>query len=208
MVGVVRVVTSDDTEFLDRHGRLLESEQGLRTLTRCLPDQPRGVFDDATFAAAVPKVRDLAVELAGQVDVVVISCAADPGLAEARAAVDVPVVGAGSAAAGLALALGRRVGVLDLTARTPESITSVLGSRLHLARQPDGVRETRDLLTEQGRVACLTAARRMVEDGADVLLQACTGMTTTGLAAQLRRELRVPVVDAVRAAGTVAALAA
>ncbi|ACU38024.1 hydantoin racemase [Actinosynnema pretiosum subsp. pretiosum] len=204
-IGVIRVVTSTDLDFLGAHGRILEAELGVTTRTACIPDQPRGVHDDDSFALADRKVPLLAEELAPHVDAIVVSCAADPGLAGARDRVAIPVLGAGASAAGVALTLGERVGVLDLTTTTPASVTRVLGARLHGAIQPDGVTETAHLLTPEGKRSSLDAGRRLVESGADVLLLACTGMTTIGLAEPLRRALGVPVVDAVRTAGLLAA---
>jgi allantoin racemase len=206
-VGIIRVLTTDDSELLNAHGRALEAEFGFETLSRCIPDQPTGVHSDETFTRAVPKVAALAAELASEVDAIILSCAADPGLAEARAASSVPVVGAGSAAAARALTLGTAVGVLDLTVETPVAITAPLGDRLVAALVPDGVTQTRDLLTDAGRAASLAGAHTLVARGADVILLACTGMTSIRLAATLAGDISVPVVDAVLAAGAdVAAL--
>lgn len=204
-VGIIRVVTTDDREFLETHGRILEAELGVRTITQAIPDQPRGVHDDETFAAASAKVPVLAEKLAAEVDAILISCAADPGLAGARERVSVPVIGAGSAAAGVAVALGRRIGVLDLTPDTPVTITDVLGDRLVHSLQPEGVRETRDLLKPEGFQACLRGGDELVAAGAEVVMLACTGMTTIGLADPLRNRLGIPVVDAVRTGGLLAA---
>ncbi len=137
-------------------------------------------------------------------DVVLISCAADPGLAEARAAVAVPVVGAGSSAAALALAVGGRIGVLGIEDEAPESVRSMLGDRLVGVARPAGVHTTIELCTPRGRDAAMAAARRIVADGAQTVLFACTGLTTLGLAATVRSECGVPVVDPVLAAGHMA----
>lgn len=209
-IGVIRVVTTDDEEQLDAHGRVIREEFGVDTVSRCLPDQPHGVHDDATFALASGKVADLAarMEREDRVDALLVSCAADPGLAAARTAVGVPVVGAGEAAALRALELGSRVGVLDLTTRTPESVTSVLGSARVAALVPEGVRRTHDLATDAGLTASVRAAEQLVSMGADTLMFACTGMTTIGLHARLTDRVGVPVVDAVRAGARAAVRAA
>ncbi|MFF8762922.1 aspartate/glutamate racemase family protein [Nocardiopsis dassonvillei] len=209
-IGVIRVVTTDDQDQLDAHGRVIREEFGVDTVSRCLPDQPDGVHDDATFALASAKVADLAARMEREdgVDALLVSCAADPGLALARAAVGVPVVGAGEAAARRALELGSKVGVLDLTTRTPDSVTSVLGPALVAALVPEGVRRTHDLRTDAGLAASVRAAERLVAMGADTLMFACTGMTTIGLAARLTDRVGVPVVDAVRAGARAAVRAA
>lgn len=204
-LGVVRVLSSDDRDFVDAHGRLLEKRYGYGTVSACIPDQPYGVHDDATEAAAVPKVVRTAQDLVGLgATAVLISCAADPGLGEARRAVPVPVIGAGSAGAATALALGGRVGVLGLHDEAPAAVRAVLGDRLVAATRPEGVRRTTDLLEPGGAERSLSAARGLVEAGADVVLFACTGLTTIGLAAAVRSALGVPVVDAVLAGGLVA----
>ncbi|WP_433701042.1 aspartate/glutamate racemase family protein [Nocardiopsis sp. CA-288880] len=209
-IGVIRVVTTDDGERLDDHGRVIREELGVDTVSRCLPDQPDGVHDDATFALAAGKVAGLAARMEREdgVDALLVSCAADPGLSRARAAVGVPVVGAGESAARRALELGSRIGVLDLTTRTPESVTAVLGSARVAALVPEGVRRTRDLATAAGFAASVEAAERLVAMGADTLMFACTGMTTIGLYARLADEVGVPVVDAVRAGARAAVRAA
>ncbi|MFC7328895.1 aspartate/glutamate racemase family protein [Marinactinospora rubrisoli] len=210
-IGVIRVVTTDDDAYLNAHGDLIRAEYGadVDTVSRCIPGQPDGVHDDATFARASVKVADLAARMEREdaVDALLISCAADPGLARARERVRVPVIGAGSAAARRALELGERVGVLDLTPRTPESVASVLGDRRVAALVPEGVTRTHDLLGRAGVEASVRAAGRLVEMGAGTIMFACTGMSTIGLAAELAGRIDVPVVDAVRA-GAEAALAA
>lgn len=113
-LGVIRVITTEDPACLNSHGRILAQELGIETISRCLPDQPHGVHDAATFEAASVKTAELAEQMAAHdaVDALLISCAADPGLAEARQRLSIPVIGAGSAAARLALRRGTRVGVL------------------------------------------------------------------------------------------------
>ncbi|GAB3912547.1 hydantoin racemase [Microlunatus endophyticus] len=200
-IGVIRVLSTDDERLLGAHGRAIEEVlPGVRTISRCIPDQPDGVHDEYTHAASVPKVARLAAELSDQVDGLVLSCAADPGLQEARAAARVPLVGAGSAAAAAARALGSRVGVITLTPTVPEAVALPLADRLIAFRQPSGVHQTRDLLTDAGRTAAEQAADELVAAGVDVLLLACTGMTTIGLPDRLRACFGVPVIDPVLAA--------
>ncbi|WP_210769233.1 aspartate/glutamate racemase family protein [Occultella kanbiaonis] len=205
-VGVIRVVTSDDWEFLEAHGRVLEQTHGYRTVTACLPDQPHGVHDDRTFAAAAQKMPAAARALVAEgAAAVILSCAADPGLTWARAAVDVPVIGAGSAGAASALAMGGAVGVLGITEEVPESVTSVLGDRLVASRVPAGVTRTTELTTAWGARAAVEAATELRDAGATSILFACTGLTTLNLAEPVRAATGLPVVDAVKAAGLVAA---
>lgn len=205
-IGVIRVITSDDRDLLDQHGRVLEREFGVRTVTRCLPGQPHGVHDEATFETARASMAEVARGLEAEgVGAIVISCAADPGLPEARAAVSVPVFGAGSSGAAIALALGGKVGVLGITAEVPAAVTAVLGERLVAAEVPDGVARTTELTTPAGREAALVAAERLRAAGAEVILFACTGLTTLALAEPVAEATGLPVVDAVQSAGLLAA---
>lgn len=207
MIGIIRVVSTLSDTQLQSHAFAISHLVSDEIVTRAIPDQPSGVHDDETFAAAVPKVVAVGRQLAEEgCRVVVISCAADPGLAELRAEVDVPVVGAGSAGAALALAAGGRVGVLGITPDVPEAVSALLGDRLVAAVVPAGVSTTKDLMQPEAYERSLAAAESLKAAGAESILFACTGLTTIGLAADVAARTRLPVVDAVMAAGTVAGL--
>ena len=63
-VGLIRVLTTEDEELLQLHGKLIESYFPMfQVVSRCIPEQPEGIHDDETFAVGVPKVVNLAVEL-------------------------------------------------------------------------------------------------------------------------------------------------
>ncbi|MDU4959116.1 MAG: AroM family protein [Sporomusaceae bacterium] len=205
MLAVIRVFTTDNPELLSLHSRLIQTRFGLETATYCIPDQPLGIHDAASEAAAVPKIETLARQ--AQVDgasAILISCAADPAIAECRRTVSIPVIGAGSAAAATALALGRRVGVLTLNGEPPPRMAELLGNRLTAWCSPDKVDNTTDLLTPAGLQAAFAAANKLAEQ-TDVIVFACTGYTTIGLAAKLNGVIRTPVIDAVVAGGAIAA---
>lgn len=204
MLGIIRVFTTPDKEAAAAHERLIAARFGLAVTTLMIDDQPLGIYDDITHEQAVPKIVAAAKNAAaGGVTAVLISCAADPGIEECRQAVSIPVIGAGAAAAGIALALGSRVGVLNLTAATPPAIADVLGVKLVDERQPQGVCNTTDLLTPAGLNAAIDAAKALARQ-ADVIVLACTGYSTIGLAGKLRTITAVPVVDAVEAGGAIA----
>ncbi|WP_225667991.1 MULTISPECIES: aspartate/glutamate racemase family protein [unclassified Arthrobacter] len=201
-IGLIRVLTSSDPRLLNIHGRAVRESFGVDVLSRAVQDQPEGVHNRLTHNAAAPKVLAIAAELAPLVDGIMISCSSDPGLDDVRSLVDLPVVGAGSAGAAAALALGSRVGVLALGAAPPRAVSQILGIQQYSVRSPDGVRHTQDLLTPSGVYETYRAAERLVDDGADVILQACTGLTSMGVTRELRRRYGLPVVDAVLAAGS------
>lgn len=203
MLAVIRVFSTQDREVLAAHGRLLQECFGLETVTYCIPDQPCGIHDDTSEAQAVPKIVAIAKQAQTEgAKAIFISCAADPAVAECRQQVSIPVIGAGSAAAAAALAVGRRIGVLNLNGPTPPRVAAVLGDRLAAAAAPEQVANTTDLLTPAGRKAALAAAQGLAEKS-DVIVFACTGFTTIGLAPLLRSSIRVPIIDAVVAGGAI-----
>lgn len=204
-IGVIRVLTTDDPEFLAAHGRIIEREFGLKTVNRCIPDQWKGIYDDETEAIALPKIIQLGKQMASEgVDAIVVSCAADPAVSELRADLKIPIVGAGSAASAVALSLADRVGILNLTETAPGPVKRILGDRFVGEDAPDGVKNSPELLTDWGQRAALEAARRLSEVGAGALVLACTGYGTIGFAATLRKELGMLAVDPVVAAGLMA----
>jgi len=202
-VGLIRVLTTDDSQVLGSHGRsIMDSFPDLEVVTRCIPGQPQGVFDDATEEEAWPKVMALAQEMArDDVSAIIVSCAADPGVRQAREVLDIPVIGAGSAAAHAALALGTDVAVLGITEDVPRAVADILGSALLATAKPAGVETTLDLMKPDGRKAVLEEAAKLKAKGAKALVLACTGMSTIGAAKFIRKELGMISIDPVIAAG-------
>lgn len=205
VVGIIRVVTITDNEILNRHGKLLESIfPEFTTITECIQDQPAGIFSEETESIAIPKIIALGKKIAERIDALIISCAADPAVKDLRMILKIPVIGAGSAVVGVGIALGSRIGVLNLNEDTPKVISSLLGNRLIAATSPEGVRTTLDLMTPEGKSAAIKASNYLLNKGADVLVLACTGYATIGLASVLRKEIKAPVVDPVEASGLMA----
>jgi allantoin racemase len=202
VIGIIRVFTTDNQEVLDQHGKVITDCYGVPTVNRCIPDQPLGIFNDETEEKAIPKIVELGktMEKEGS-KVLVISCAADPAIRELRKEVSIPVIGAGSAAALMALALGQPVGVLGITDTPPSVMKNLLGELLVGYTRPEGVANTTDLLTPSGRENGLKAVRSLLDQGANVIVFACTGFTTIGLADVLKEEIAVPIIDAVEAEG-------
>lgn len=200
-LGIIRVLTTTDDRVLQEHGRILERHYGLKSWTRCIEDQPNGVFDAASEALAIPKIVRLGREMqeAG-CDALFLSCAGDPGLDELRKAVDVPVVSVGSATARLAAQLALPVAVLGISAEPPAPFLAHLGADVPYGRPKDMARTT-DLLKPEGLQNALDCAEGLYADGARVIAFACTGFSTIGLAPQLRQKLGCVVIDAVDAAG-------
>ncbi len=205
MIGLIRVVSSLTDAQLQSHADALARVVDDEIVTRAIPDQPSGIHDGETFARAVPKIVEVGRQLVHEgAKLVIVSCAADPALRELRDLLAVPVVGAGSAGAALALASADRIGVLGITHVVPVCVTEVLGTRIVADRVPEGVSSTVDLMRPAARERALVAADEMKAAGAQAILFACTGLTTIGLADEVTARTGLPVVDAVLAAGTVA----
>ncbi|WP_126428620.1 aspartate/glutamate racemase family protein [Brevibacillus marinus] len=202
MIGVIRVFTTEDPDILAQHGRIITKHYGIQTINKCIPDQPLGIFNDETEQIAIPKIVELGKELEREgSQVLVISCAADPAIKELRQAVTIPVIGAGSSAALVALAIGQPVGVLGISDTVPAVVENLLGELMVGYARPEGVTNTTDLLTPAGREKGIQAARLLLEQGAKAILFACTGFSTIGLADVLRKEVNAVVIDPVEAEG-------
>lgn len=201
MLGIIRVLTHDDQHFVEEHGRLIQQQYGIPAISRCIADQRCGIFDAQTEAQAVPKIIELgrALEAEG-CNALFLSCAADPGLSQLRAAVSVPVIAAGSASASTAAMLKRPVAVMGIGANAPAPFRQILGEGVRYAR-PEGVFNTTDLLTAEGRRQALACAAMLYDEGIEVIAFSCTGFSTIALADAIRSELGKIAVDAVSAAG-------
>ncbi|MEW6080654.1 MAG: aspartate/glutamate racemase family protein [Bacillota bacterium] len=205
-VGLIRVLTVDDEEALNLHGAIIQEYlPQLRVISRCIPDQPCGIYDACTEREAIPKILQAGKDLRDEgVMALIVSCAADPGVQALRRQVSIPVIGAGSAGASVALALGGPVGVLGITGEAPEAMARVLGQNLAGVARPEKVKTTLDLQAGGALEEVERAARGLVEGGARSIALACTGMTTCGAASHLAKRIDAPVVDPVLAAALAA----
>lgn len=204
-IGLIRVVTLSDEGFLNAHEKVLKDRFGnLDIKTRCIPDQPEGIHDDETERMAVPKIVKLAQEFEDDgADAVFISCAADPGVEECRKTLKIPVIGAGSACAAVALAMGTKIGVVGITDDAPDIMKKILGDRLVCNIKPEGVNTTLDLFDDRGKENTLKAVELLKRKGCDTIALGCTGMSTINIHEIIKERLDIRVVDPVIAAGLV-----
>jgi len=211
-IGIVRVVTSTDRNFLETHARLLEDYIGKRRVvfkTECIEGFPEGIHSHEDAVRATPQVVATGKSLSDRssVDSIIISCADDPGVQALQDEIAIPVIGAGSAAASFAALLGKPIGVLGIEEKPPMAVSGILKKRIIAYRKPEAVRTTLDIADSIDEY--IDEARRLVkEDGAKVILLACTGLSTARIAPVLEGMLKVTVVDPVIAAGNVAYYAA
>jgi len=127
-------------------------------------------YDDVMAAPFVVKKAEWAEK--NGYDAVVVSCMMDPGVKAAKEALDIPIVGPNEAAAAIASILG------DKVARVyPRGLTV-----LELAENPEKTYKT-----------LLENAKKALDEGAQVLILSCTGLT--GMAERLQKEVGVPVLE-------------
>ncbi|HHY95454.1 MAG TPA: hydrogenase expression protein HupH [Firmicutes bacterium] len=165
----------------------------------CLGHGPESIESSYDETLAGPHVLE-EIERAERegYDAVTIDCAGDVAIRAVKEAARIPVVSAGEASIIYALALGDRfsvVTVLQETARLIEHNVRAkgLGERLASVRAVNiPVLELEN--HERTSSALLAVARQAIaEDGADVIVLGCTGMSP--VARRLAAELPVPVVD-------------
>ena len=211
-IGIIRVVSTDDTDYLETHARLISEHiqsSNIEFVTECIRGFPDGIPNATEERRAVPFVRETGMHLVqeAKVDSLLVSCAADPGVLELKQEAGVPVIGAGSASAFFSLMLGTGICVLGIEDEPPDIVRDILGRSLVGYVKPSGVRTTYDI--EKHRNEYIELANNMVSDKrADAVLLACTGMSTAQLAPDLEKALGVPVVDPVITSGIVAYYAA
>lgn len=208
-IGLIRVLSLEDEKGINSHGLMLEAFFGdnqVNVVSRCIKGHPKGLYNEPEVRAAIPKIVRLGQEMERDdgVQSLLVSCVADPGVPELRAASNLPVIGAGAAAAAVVLAMGKPVGALSILDDILHPIAELLGDRLVAWEVPDGVETTVDLMTMEGKERILEAGEAVRKRGAEVILLACTGFSTVRIAPFLEERLSMPVVDPVISAGLLA----
>ncbi|WP_328610982.1 aspartate/glutamate racemase family protein [Amycolatopsis sp. NBC_00345] len=166
------------------------------------PESAEGWLDSFLSAAAVLDLLRGLDDADEPFDAVVMAGFGEHGREGARELLDVPVVDITEAAAHLACLLGRRYGVVTTLDRTCGLIEDSLHSAgvapncVAVVGAGLGVLDLRD--ERRTESALLTAARRVRDAGAEVLVLGCAGMT--GLDRRISTMLDIPVVDGVAAA--------
>ncbi|WP_339184028.1 aspartate/glutamate racemase family protein [Oceanobacillus sp. FSL W7-1293] len=201
MLGIIRVLSTDNENILMEHGTRMKELYQIASKTKCIGEQPNGIYDNESEAAAIPKIVSLAKELSQErdIDAITISCAADPALDEARLETDIPIIGAGVSGAHAARMVGSKVGIIGITQEAPIRMKEELGSRFHAYTSSPKLSKTTDLFKENAKQELLTLVHEQIESGADVILFACTGFSTIRLKNYLQKRVKIPVIDLVEA---------
>ncbi len=204
-VGVIRVLTSDDPDFVSLHGKVIEEHfPGIQCVSKCIPDQWEGIHSHELERIAVPKIVETAKTFEN-VDMIIVSCADDPGVAEIRKVLPgIPVTGGGETTAALAMKYGQKIAILGIVDYAPKAYLRMIPDKIIAVAKPDGVDSTLDLMTPEGKANCIKKARELKGLGAEVIALGCTGLTTIGIANDIEKEIGIPVIDPVLAEGTFA----
>ena len=178
------------------------ARQGTEISARLL-DKRVPVEADPSDGFVLPEILQQITEAEQDMaDAVIIDCMEDPGVEEGRRLVNIPVIGPGHAAMTLAAALGYRFSILYplqqmalIERLVAHHHISMLASIRYLSCGLEGI-----LSSDSTTLTVLeqTALAAIIEDGAHVIIPACT--LTSHLAQQLQERLRekgypVPVVD-------------
>ena len=162
-------------------------------------------------AINVPDIIRLAVEGEKEgFDGAIVNCFVDPGLEAVRESVSIPVVGAGSAAVQMAMAVGKRAAIITIVPNLLAMIRRlnaeyIASGRICAVRSVDVPVlsiEGDELIYEK---LYQEAVRAICEDGADSIVLGCTGFG--GMAKRVQESLAaagypVPVIDPAGAAVT------
>jgi len=204
-IGLIRVISLQNSIELNNHGRLIENNYPLLSVhSECIPEQPAGIYNSRTEQIATPKILTLGRKMAKLgLKAIIVSCANDPGVVELRKELTIPIVGAGSASACLARTLGARVGIIGMGDTVPDVMIKILGHSLVGLEKPVRVRTTLDLYSKDTLNAAIAAAERLRQAGAQVIALACTGYSTINIASSLQKKIGLTVVDPILAAGLI-----
>ena len=185
------------TERLRRELEAVRGEQTILTVTNPTEGVP-AIENAADEARAIPPMLRLIRDLAPSHDAVVIACFSDPGLAQARALVPIPVVGIEESSLREAARIGQFTILTSRVARVPDKVEHVrqlgLESRLASVRPLEmGVLEM-DADPDRAHARILEVGAAAVRDeGAEVLVLGCAGLA--GHARELEGSLGVTVID-------------
>lgn len=195
------IIPNSSEEFRDeqKEERKKNVSNGVDVEVVCLPKGPVSIETSTDEAYAAPYILEEVKKAEREgYDAVTIDGGMDPLLRAVKEVANVPVVLAGEASRLMALALGSKFSIITtLKESIPafEHLVAAQGisARLASIRAADvPVLEIRDYKTSKAKI--LEEAKKAVEeDGADVIVLGCTGMSK--LAREVQDEIAVPVVE-------------
>ncbi|SAL00735.1 aspartate/glutamate racemase family protein [Caballeronia ptereochthonis] len=198
---------ADVTRDIEKTVRALRAETDAPAAFETLFAVDGGIETQRDADRAAVAVADFVARHEARASAFVIACYSDPGLHAAREATNKPVLGIGAAALAVALARGSRIGVIAASTRgMPRHWRTY-----HAALVADAVAGEQAVnlgVDESGNRAValdkLIATGRALrdQDGADVIVLGCAGMTP--LRADMEAALGVPVIDPCSTAASLA----
>ncbi|WP_108882717.1 aspartate/glutamate racemase family protein [Anderseniella sp. Alg231-50] len=190
-------VTTGFSEVLDA----LRLQDGPEIECVTLAEGPFGIETQADVESVTLPLRQIVVDRT-DADAFVIACYSDPGITVCREATGKPVFGIQESGVLAALSRGERFGVIALGQQSIKRhlrYIRQLGLETRLAAERPLHLSVAAAEEADAYPRVLEVARELVEnDGADVLLLGCAGMTRHRL--PLERDLSVPVIDPVQMA--------
>lgn len=196
-VGLIRVMSVTAAQ-LNAHGRFISHYFPQFDIESfCIGDQPQGVHDDESERLAIPKILKLVQKLCSKKDGILLSCAGDPGLEEAKRLVSVPLVGAGESLAYHAALYGGKLGIIGISESLPKGIKAKLAlmGRNYLYR-PLKSSPSADLLeSRQTEEEFMDVLREFKALGISTLMYACTGIPMLGFMSSLKAEQEFNVIN-------------
>ena len=146
----------------------------------------------------VPHVLERIVAEAPSAAGFVIACYSDPGVFAARELVDVPVFGVAQATLGFAASMGAAIGVVTLrpaSAARHMAYARALGLSQRIVAARAAQVSVVDLMEDQavGRRMLACAEQLVLQDGADLVVLGCCGMSR--FRQEIEDVLGVPVLD-------------
>ena len=160
------------------------------------PDAPRFIETYHDQVQTAPGMMALVRENQDTCDAFIVACHCDPNLNVLKEITDKPVIGIGQASMQMAAMLGHRFSVVS-TAEHSIPNKEALVHKYHLAGQLASVRAPKSGMEDApDEEKYLDAARAaLAEDGAEVIVLGCAGMTS--LDKRLQEQLGAPVLDGV-----------
>lgn len=172
------------------------ANERFEVVTMPTPGAPEFIETAEDEQNAAPGMIELARANEADFDAIVVACHCDPNIEAIKELTAKPVVGIGEASMRLATELGERFSVLTTHEESVEpkhehARRLGLDDKLVSVRAPTG-----GSMDFQNLTVFLPPARAAIEeDGAEVLVLGCAGLT--GLDKSLQDALRVPVLDGV-----------
>jgi allantoin racemase len=163
---------------------------------------PSGIQTQLDADRSIEPLLELAAEHQAQASAYVVACFSDPGLHALRTIAKVPVVGIGECAMLTAMTLGQRIGVIAIAdtsvSRHLRYFAGMGISSRVINERSIGMRVADLASREKTRDGMIATAKRLREDGADVIVMGCAGMAD--LRADVESEVGLAVVEPTQAA--------